>query len=873
MDGTDPLTRLNAALEGRYHIERELGQGGMATVYLADDLKHERKVALKVLRPELAAAIGAERFLAEIRTTANLQHPHILPLFDSGEADGFLFYVMPYVAGESLREKLDREKQVPIAEAISIASKVAAALHVAHEQGVIHRDIKPANIMVANGEPLVADFGIALAAGADAGSRLTDTGMSIGTPAYMSPEQGLETGQLDRRSDVYSLGCVLFEMLVGDPPFPGSNPMAVLVRKSTEDAPAIRPVRGTVSAALEEAVAKSLARVPADRFATAADFARGLSAADGEGRGSGGRALGGFAKRLVVAAAAIVGIVGGGVWLNANLGPTASSIGSVAILPLENISGEPSQDVLIAVLHDRMIGAFYGVDAITTTPRRSVLPFAEGSLGIAEIARGLRVDAVLEGSMELSGGGVHIRLSLILGDDEREVWTQDYNLDVQGLLGVPGQVVLDVAEIVGLGLSPEAEARFESTPQIDTVALAALGLGDALFTNFVEERPLRASIVEYRRATQLDPNFALAFAKLSYAHTWMWWWHYDRTNDRLDLAQAAAERALSLNPNEAFAHLAEGFRYGSQLLSDSAMIHYEAAFALEPANPEVLLFRGFTYRSQGEWAEAVRYLGEAAELDPTNIIYLTEVAGTVMDLGDLDAADRWVDRALAIRDGAYPSVMKADIGFRRDGDLPRARDHVRTVVDRLGAGGLVEGWNPGFILMLAVEDPVLRSALEARGVAARFFQDNVSYDLLMAEAHQMSGDTAVAMDYYESARVFLDSVLVAGLEERQESIYASTIHSQLGLALAGLGDRESAVREGESGVRRLPLGSSAEFGVEPLKTLARIYTLVGEHELAIDRLQELVEHGVGVNQNYLTQHPWWKGLRGNARFEELIRGG
>ena len=225
---TDPITRLNAALEGRYTIQRELGEGGMATVYLADDLKHERKVALKVLKPELAALVGAERFLAEIKTTANLQHPHILPLFDSGEADTFLFYVMPYVEGESLRDRLDREHQLPVDDAVRIASDVAEALEYAHGHGVIHRDIKPANILIQAGRPVIADFGIALALSAGGGNRLTETGLSLGTPHYMSPEQATGDQHVGPSTDIYALGCVLYEMLAGEPPHTGSTPQAVL---------------------------------------------------------------------------------------------------------------------------------------------------------------------------------------------------------------------------------------------------------------------------------------------------------------------------------------------------------------------------------------------------------------------------------------------------------------------------------------------------------------------------------------------------------------------------------------------------------------------------------------------------------------------
>ncbi|HSR40988.1 MAG TPA: serine/threonine-protein kinase, partial [Longimicrobiales bacterium] len=230
MSGSTPalVERLNAALSGRYRIEGELGEGGMATVYLAQDLRHQRKVALKVLKPELAAMVGGERFLAEIQVTANLQHPHILPLFDSGEADGFLFYVMPYVEGESLRDTLDREHQLPVEEALRITRAVASALDYAHRQGVVHRDIKPANILLHDGEPLLADFGIALAVQEAGGGRLTETGLSLGTPFYMSPEQATADRDPGPRSDVYSLACVLYEMLTGDPPFTGSTAQSVV---------------------------------------------------------------------------------------------------------------------------------------------------------------------------------------------------------------------------------------------------------------------------------------------------------------------------------------------------------------------------------------------------------------------------------------------------------------------------------------------------------------------------------------------------------------------------------------------------------------------------------------------------------------------
>ena len=277
METPDAVTRLNAALEGRYLIERQLGEGGMATVYLADDLKHERKVAVKVLKQELAAVVGADRFLSEIKTTANLQHPHILPLFDSGEADGLLFYVMPYVEGETLRERLERERQLPVDDAVRIASDVAEALDHAHRQGVVHRDMKPANILLRDGQPLVADFGIALAVGAAGGSRLTGTGISVGTPQYMSPEQATGDRAVGPATDVYSLGCVLYECLAGEPPYTGTSPQAILGRIITSGAVAIREHRSSVPANVEATISRALEKLPADRFRSAADFGNALS--------------------------------------------------------------------------------------------------------------------------------------------------------------------------------------------------------------------------------------------------------------------------------------------------------------------------------------------------------------------------------------------------------------------------------------------------------------------------------------------------------------------------------------------------------------------------------------------------------------------
>ncbi|MFL5511605.1 MAG: serine/threonine-protein kinase, partial [Gemmatimonadales bacterium] len=275
----DVLELLRTALEERYAVERLIGEGGMATVYLANDIRHDRKVAIKVLRPELAASIGADRFLREIKVAAKLQHPNILPLYDSGEASDFLYYVMPFVEGESLRVLMEREQQLSLPDSIQLTCDIADALHYAHTNKVVHRDIKPENILLRDGRPLVADFGIARAVSA-AGEKLTETGMAVGTPHYMSPEQSLASEHIDGRTDQYSLACMLYEMLVGQPPFHGPNAMAILARHSLEAVPSLQVVRNSIPDEVEDAIMRALEKTPADRFPTIRDFADALAEVD-----------------------------------------------------------------------------------------------------------------------------------------------------------------------------------------------------------------------------------------------------------------------------------------------------------------------------------------------------------------------------------------------------------------------------------------------------------------------------------------------------------------------------------------------------------------------------------------------------------------
>ncbi len=453
----DVLEQLRAALGDRYEVERLVGEGGMATVYLATDLRHGRKVAIKTLRAELAASIGADRFLREIRVAANLQHPNVLGLYDSGEADGILYYVMPFVEGESLRNRLNREQQLPLYDAVRIAREAAEALAYAHEHGVVHRDIKPENILLQNGHALVADFGIARAVDA-AGEKLTQTGMAVGTPHYMSPEQALGADHADGRSDVYSLGCVLYELLAGQPPFDGPNSRAILARHAMEQVPSIRIVRQSVPEELEDVVLQALEKTPADRFQKMSELAELLADLEptvatrrtssrgvptvrrttstkvqavkrttpvailGEKWGTGIR-LWSIAAALV-AVLAVGGFVGWRMMLspgaNASVDPAVDRT-PIAVMYFENRSGSDSLSYLADGLTEGLIHELSVVKPLQVISRNGVAPFRKAAATPDSIGRALKVGTLVEGTIAQSGDRLRLDVSLIDASTGEEI--------------------------------------------------------------------------------------------------------------------------------------------------------------------------------------------------------------------------------------------------------------------------------------------------------------------------------------------------------------------------------------------------------------------------------------------------------------------
>jgi tRNA A-37 threonylcarbamoyl transferase component Bud32/TolB-like protein/tetratricopeptide (TPR) repeat protein len=424
------LERLKRALAERYTIERELGRGGMATVYLARDLKHERRVALKVLHPELARVLGPERFLREIKVTAQLHHPHILPLYDSGETHGLLFYVMPYVEGESLRNRLTREKQLPLEEALRIAREVADALSYAHSHDVIHRDIKPENILLESGHAVVADFGIARAISVAGGTRLTETGLALGTPAYMSPEQAAGERELDGRTDLYSLGCVLYEMLAGTPPITGPSMAVVLARKSVEVPPPLRRARSAVPPAVEEAVTRALSVVPADRQRTASELAEQLGSPRVVAAAGEPRPMPVARRRLVPALVAVSVLVAVGVaalwWVLAGGGAGAGAAGAanrVVVLPYENQTGDSTLEPIGRMVAEWVTEGLARTNEVQVVPNLVVVQTlagikpGSGRVGaeapIQELARLTQAGLAVSGSYYRNGAALELHSEVL----------------------------------------------------------------------------------------------------------------------------------------------------------------------------------------------------------------------------------------------------------------------------------------------------------------------------------------------------------------------------------------------------------------------------------------------------------------------------
>ena len=581
-----PLDRLRAALSQSYTIDRELGRGGMATVYLAQDGKHERLVALKVLHPDLAATLGPERFLREIKLAARLNHPHILPLHDSGEAEGFLYYVMPYVEGESLRERLDRERQLPIEEAVHHARSIASALDYAHRQQIVHRDIKPENVMLYEGEAMVMDFGIAKAVSSAGADTLTQTGMMVGTPAYVSPEQAAGETNLDGRSDQYSLACMLYEMLSGERAFSGPTAQAVMAKRFTETVKPLRSLRGSIPEAVERAVTRAMSTDAAARYKTAAQFAQALASSS-----------------LTTPT-------------DTQTLPqqTVSSAKSVAVLPFSNMSTDAENEYFADGMAEEIINALSKIQSLRVASRTVSFALKGKNEDLAEVGRKLHVSTVLDGSVRRMGNRVRITAQLVNVADGYQLWSDRYDREMEDIFAIQDDISQSIVKALRVILSEDEKKKIEKARTINVEAYDYYIRGRQFFHQ-LRRKSLEYAKQMFNKAIEVDPEYALAHAGIADCCSLLFM-YFDARELNLRQADLASRRALELEPDLAEAHVARGLAVSLSKGYDEAEREFEAAMRLDPKLFEAAYFFARARLSQGQPLEAAKLFERAVALRP-----------------------------------------------------------------------------------------------------------------------------------------------------------------------------------------------------------------------------------------------------------------
>jgi serine/threonine-protein kinase len=628
----------------------------MATVYLARDLKHDRPVALKVMHPEHAATLGPVRFLREIRLCARLQHPHILAVLDSGAVDdngaGLLWFTMPFVEGESLRARLIREGRLPVPDAVRLAREVADGLHWAHQHGVIHRDIKPENILLSGGHALIADFGIARALAADEqrDDRLTETGVTLGTPHYMSPEQSVGDRGLDSRTDIYSLGCVLYEMLAGEPPFTGPSAQAIVGRRLTEPAPPLSRARA-VPGPVDQAVARALARAPNERFATSAEFAAALeapaaSAAGAPGTGAMRRR---WPHRAALLAGAIIAVLAAGVVVRGRTnGGAGSPPASAAVLPFVDLSPERDQEYFSEGLTEELITSLSQVEGLRVAARTSSFQFKGRNPDVREVGRTLDVRSVLEGSVRKSGNRLRIAVQLVNVSDGYQLWSQAYDRELTDVFAIQEEIARAIVEALRVELGVAGGAALSEVPTKDLEAYD-LYLKGRFAWNHRSAAALPEAVRYLEQAVARDSGFARAWAALADAYILVVPYAGASREDTWPKARAAAQRALALDTTLAEAHTSLG--YGTMIYDwdwTAAEASFRRAIAAKPNYPTGHQWYADFLLGRGRLEQGLREMQRAYALDPLSLIIGTELGWAYNLVGRTDDAEAQLRRTLAL---------------------------------------------------------------------------------------------------------------------------------------------------------------------------------------------------------------------------------
>lgn len=611
---SDVQTRLQGSLTERYRIEQEVGRGGMATVYLAQDLRHHRNVALKVLHPELALSLGSDRFLREIQIAARLQHPHIVPLYDSGQAGELLYYVMPFIEGESLRQYLERTHRLGLEEAVRIARAIASALDYAHRQQIVHRDIKPENVMLHESEPMVTDFGIAKAVTAAVAGPLTQTGTAIGTPTYMSPEQASGEADLDARSDIYSLGAMLYEMIGGAAPFVGPTVQAIIAKLFTEPAPPLREHRAEVPGWLDSAVVKALAKAPGDRYATAAQFAQALTWPGGTSTPP-DQKTGGAAK-------------------------------SIAVLPFLNMSNDPENEYFSDGVAEDIINALTKVQALRVASRTSTFAFKGKNEDIGDIGRKLKVATVLEGSVRKAGARLRVTAQLVSVADGTNLWSERYDRQLEDVFAIQDEIAGNIVKALRVVLSEGEKRAIEKAPTENVEAYDYYLRGRQYFHQF-RRTGMQFARRMYERAIEIDARFAGAQAGIADCCSFLYM-YWDGSKANLEAADAASRRALELDSELAEAHASRGFALNLSRQYEPARHHFETAIRLNPKLYEAHYFYARACFQEGRMEEAVQHYEEASRVRPEDYQAILLMQSPLNSLGRHDEAIAALKRGVQI---------------------------------------------------------------------------------------------------------------------------------------------------------------------------------------------------------------------------------
>jgi serine/threonine-protein kinase len=875
---TDVLRLLQEGLAGRYTVERELGRGGMAAVFLARDLRHDRPVALKVLHPSLAQSIGTDRFEREIRFAARLQHPHILPVHDSGEVPGragnptLLWFSMPFVDGESLRERLLRERQLPLGEALRITREVADALDYAHRQGLIHRDIKPENILLSGGHALVADFGVARAASATGEhAALTGTGLAIGTPAYMSPEQASGDPGLDQRADLYALGTVLYEMLAGEPPFGGPTPQAILARVLTEEPRPLRAVRPAVPPVIDQLVSGAIARAAVDRYPSVAAFSRALEAATAQLTTPGAGTLTLAPKRrkaplfAILAIGFLLGVGALFAWRQTRSGEPADGPILLAVLPFENL-GDTGDSYFAEGITDEVRGKLSGLPDFQVIARASSAQYRGTTKPLQEVARELGVRYLLTGTVRRIRSGdanrVQVRpelVEIVASGATVGRWERPFDAALDDVFEVQSDIAGQVAVALKGELVSAALPARGAVPTSNIAAYEEFLRGEQAYFGSSGSAALRRASDHYEAAVTLDSTFARAWSRLGMVRASVYLNSMPSTALG-EAARSAAERALRLAPDLPEAHLALG-NYHSLVLGDyaGAVAAYSRGLTLAPAHSELIGAMGLAEQGLGKVEDALTHMRRGLALDPRSLLYGRRLVRLLTYTRRYDEATELIGR-LRAQAPADPGVQLYDAWLRLSkGD----REGARTIPAAIPRDG-----NEPTIISFFAFDPSTAELLTAdqkqlvmRLTPNLFGGPRGPWAIALAFGARILGDSLRMRAYADTAaREFEAAVRDNPAEPTNRMAFAT--------ALALLGRKAEAIREGERGVAARDADKFQ--GPAYRHTLARIYQIVGEPVRAIEELERLLQVPYLVSPGWIRADPFLDPLRGHSRFARLL---